>query len=102
MNESENYQEKVMHPNHTVYQYDEVAHDNLPVTVYITYQDIIKQYYDRWVEKIERKYGSLEQFLEDISFDEVYGDGHNKAKFLRDKCVDDFLITHWAWRVKND
>jgi len=49
-------------------------------------QEIIDSYYDFWYDRMCKKFGK----------------GHVDANYTKHDCIDDWVVTYWAWQVNNE
>jgi hypothetical protein len=67
--------------------YDELVEpDSGTSVVTVSEEDIRKEYYPWWRERMIKKYGEQE-FEKCWSFED---------------CLEDWMVTNWAWEVKDD
>lgn len=64
------------------YSYNEYSEED---TVVITKseKEIIDEYYDFWYDRMCKKFGKE----------------HVDANYTKYDCIDDWIVTHWAWEV---
>ena len=65
--------------------YDLLADDTGGYTVTVSEEDILRVYWDHWYKSMCNKFGK------------TYVD----QKHTKSDCINDFLVVHWAWEVKD-
>lgn len=63
------------------YSFNEPDDNDGNVVVTLSEDDIFNEYYPYWYERMCKKFGK---------------DHVDKTFFFRD-CIDDWIVTHWAW-----
>ena len=66
------------------YSYDEYSEEG-PVIITKSEQEIIDEYYDFWYDRMCKKFGKE----------------HVDANYAKQDCIDDWVVTHWAWEIEN-
>jgi hypothetical protein len=67
-----------------VYYYNEPDGEFSNVVIRMTYQDVLNEYWDFWLDKMIQK----------------YGEGHKLI--TEENCVQDWCVTHWAWMEESE
>lgn len=60
---------------------DPVNGDFSAVTITLSEQEILKEYWDYWYERMIQKFGKE----------------HVDANYCPKDCIDDWCVIHWAW-----
>ena len=56
-----------------------------PVIITNSEQEIIDEYYGYWYKRMRDKFGKE----------------HVDANYTKQDCIDDWVVTHWAWEIEN-
>ncbi len=67
------------------YSYNEYSEED-SVVVTKSEKEIIDEYYDFWYDRMCKKFGK-----EQVD-----------ANYTKYDCIDDWIVTHWAWEVNDE